>query len=114
MIGKELLEKKPVSLAHIKNFLETRDNGGKEATFEQTQTLDYATKFSKLSADKAESLHNNLLNLEGMTDEIAVKAVDFLPEDAEAFKLLLPKPGALTDAQIEDALKLVKKHAGGS
>lgn len=114
MIGKELIEKKPVSLAHVKNFLETRDNGGKEATFEQTQTLDYASKFSKLSYDKAESLHNNLLNMEGMTEEIAVKVVDFLPDDSESFKMLLPKPGALTDAQIEDALALVKKHAPGS
>ena len=90
MLGKELLSKKPVSLVHVKDILSNRDST-KEATYEQTQTLEYVSKFAKLSKDKAESLYNNLLNLNGMTEEVAVKVVDFLPEDLEAAKLLLSK-----------------------
>lgn len=114
MIGKELLSKKPVSLAHVKELLSSRDYSTKESTYEQTQTLDYATKFAKLSNDKAESLFNNLLNLDGMTEELAVKIVDFLPEDLEAMKLLLSKPGAVSDSVLSEALELAKKHAPSS
>ena len=114
MIGKELLGKKPVSLAHVKDLLSSRDYATKESTYEQTQTLDYATKFAKLSKDKAESLYNNLLNLDSMTEDLAVKIVDFLPEDLESMKMLLSKPGAVPDNVLSEALELTKKHAAGS
>jgi DNA-directed RNA polymerase subunit F len=112
MIGKELLEKKPVSLPLIRDFLENRDNAGKEPTYEQAQTLEYATKFAKLTKDKAESLYNNLLNMENMSDEAAVKIVDFLPEDEETIKNILPKGHGLTDSQVGEIVALVKKHGG--
>ncbi|MFH0970367.1 MAG: RNA polymerase Rpb4 family protein [Candidatus Diapherotrites archaeon] len=112
MIGKEILERKPVSLSHIRDFLENRDMGGKEPSYEQTQTLDYVVKFAKLPKDKAESLFNNLLNIENMSEDVAVKIVDFLPEDEESIKILLPKGNELTDAQIGEVLALVKKHSG--
>jgi len=114
MIGKELLGKKPVSLSHVKDMLSERDYSTKESTYEQTQTLDYATKFSKLSKDKAETLYNNLLNLDGMTEDVAVKIVDFLPEDLESAKTLLAKPGSVPDSVLSEALELAKKHAPGS
>jgi DNA-directed RNA polymerase subunit F len=114
MIGKELLTKKPVSLSHVKDLLSGRDYTTKESTYEQTQTLDYATKFAKLSKDKAESLFNNLLNLDGMTEDMAVKIVDFLPEDLESMKMLLTKPGSVPDSVLSEALELAKKHAAGS
>lgn len=114
MIGKELLSKKPVSLSHVKDMLSSRDYTTKESTYEQTQTLDYATKFAKLSKDKAESLFNNLLNVDGMTEEMAVKIVDFLPEDLESMKMLLTKPGSVPDSALSEALELTKKHAPGS
>ena len=114
MIGKELLERKPVTLSHVKHVLESRDMTGKEPTFEQTQTLEYTAKFARLSNDKAETLYNNLLNMDGVNEELAVKLVDFLPEDEEGVKILLPKPNTLTDAQVGEVLALVKKHAPGS
>lgn len=114
MIGKELLGKKPISLAHVKDLLSGRDYSTKESTYEQTQTLEYATKFAKLSKDKAESLYNNLLNLENMTEELAVKIVDFLPEDLESIKMLLSKQGSVPDSVLSEALELAKKHAAGS
>lgn len=112
MIGKELLERKPVSLSHIKDFLENRDNAGKEASYEQAQTLEYVTKFAKLSKDKAETLINNLMNMDNMSEDAAVKIVDFLPEDEEALKAVLPKGHGLVDSQFEEVLSLVKKHGG--
>lgn len=112
MIGKELIERKPVSLSHVKDFLENRDNAGKDPSYEQAQTLEYATKFSKLSKDKAETLYNNLLNMENMSEEAAVKIVDFLPDDEDAVKAILPKGHTLADSQIGEVLSLVKKHGG--
>ncbi len=114
MLGKELVEKKMVSLVHVKHMLDNMDREGKEPTYEQNQTMEYSSKFAKLSHDKAESLYNNLLNIHGLSEEIAVKIVDFLPEDAEALKILLPKPNAMNDSQIADALSLVQKYAPGS
>lgn len=111
MMGKELLERKPVSLAHVRMVLEGRDLAGKEPSYEQTQTLEYATKFSKIPTDKAETLLNNLMNIDGITEEVAVKLVDFLPEDMEAAKAVLTKVGAVSDATLSEAMELVKKYA---
>ena len=94
----------------MKDVLETRDHAGKEPSYEQTQTLEYVSKFAKLSKDKAESLYNNLLNLDGMNEEMASKFVDFLPEDVETAKLLLTKASALTDGVLGEAVELTKKH----
>ncbi|MDZ4256048.1 MAG: RNA polymerase Rpb4 family protein, partial [archaeon] len=96
MIGKETLEKHPISLAHVKDLLESREST-KEASYEQNQTLEYVTKFAKLKKEDAEGLYNNLMNIEGMNEDAAVKIVDFLPEDAEALKLILPKSSKLEE-----------------
>ncbi|MEK6821110.1 MAG: RNA polymerase Rpb4 family protein [archaeon] len=111
MIGKELLGKKPVSLSRVRELLEDRATVEGEASYEQTQTMDYVSKFAKLSKDKAESLFNNLLNIDRMTEEAAVKIVDFLPEDAESMKQVLPKGSELSDSQMGDVLTLIKQHA---
>ena len=113
MLGKELLSKKPVSLVHVKELLTNRDST-KEPTYEQAQTMEYVSKFARLTKDKAESLYNNLLNLDGMTEEVAVKVVDFLPEDVETAKLLLPKNASVSDSVLSEAVELAKKHATGS
>lgn len=108
MIGKELLEKRPISLSHVKDLLENRDSA-KEATYEQNQTLEYAVKFAKLKKEDAEGLYNNLMNVSSMSEEAAVKIVDFLPEDEEALKLILPKTSKVEESAFGEVLDLVKK-----
>ena len=110
MIGKEVLEKKAVSLAHVKNFLENRDTT-KAVTFEQTQSLEYAQKFAKVPFSKAEGLFNNLLNIEEMDEELASKVVDILPEDMDTLKLLLSKNSKVSEANLSAVLDLVKTHS---
>ncbi len=109
MIGKEILERKAVSLAHVKHFLESRDTT-KTATFEQTQSLDYAQKLSKVAYSKAEGMFNNLLNIEGVDEEFASKVVDILPEDEETLKLLLQKNSKVSESSFSAILDVVKAH----
>ncbi len=111
MIGKETLEKKPITLAHVKKILEARKDAiSKEPTYEQTQTLEYVNSFARISPDTAESLFNNLLNMENMTEEAAVKIVDLFPEDVEALKLILPKGAKIEEAQHAEIVELLSKH----
>jgi DNA-directed RNA polymerase subunit F len=110
MIGKEVLERKAVSLAHVKHFLESRDTT-KAATFEQTQSLDYAQKLSKVPFGKAKGMFNNLLNIDGVDEELASKVVDILPEDVETLKMLLPKNSKVAESNFSSILDLVKTHS---
>lgn len=110
MIGKEVLEKKAVSLAHVKKFLEDRDTT-KAVTFEQTQSLEYALKYSKVPFAKAEGLFNNLLNIDEVDEELASKIVDILPEDIEMLKLLLPKNSKVSESNLSAIMDLVKDHS---
>jgi DNA-directed RNA polymerase subunit F len=113
MIGKELIEKKQIPLAHVREILKERD-GDAEPSYEQTQTMEYVNKFAKVSKSDAEGLLNNLLNIQNMEEEVAVKLVDFLPEDVEGVKLLLSKNSKLDDSQIREAFDLVKKTVSKS
>lgn len=113
MIGKQLIEKKQIPLAHVREILKDRE-GTAEPSYEQTQTMEYANKFAKISKDEAEGLLNNLLNIPNMDEEMAVKLVDFLPDELDGVKLLVSKGSKLDDSQLKEAFDLVRKTASKS
>ena len=110
MIGKELLGKKPVSLAEVRELLKSRTENG-TPTYEQTQSDEYVKKFARLSKAKALELNEELLKIEGLDGELRVKISDLLPEDLEALKVLLPKNAKISEQDLNGILKHVKKYA---
>ena len=110
MIGDKILERKVLTLTEAKDILAERKKD-KELTYEQDMTLKYAKTFSKLTPKKAEKLLSELMKLEGMTEELAVKVADILPTEKEVFRLLLPKDTELSDETIAQAMELAKKYS---
>jgi len=105
MIGKKILEDKPVTLAEVKEILQTRKDDG-ELTYEQKVTYDYAKKFGKSKKVK-EALET--LIAAGIDDKMAVKLVNAAPKTSEQIKLIFEKARfTLKENQIAKILEVVK------
>lgn len=100
MIGKEVLEEKPVTLAEVRQVLNKIKKEG-ELTYEQKVSLDYANEFGKAAVSK---VHEALkkLNAEEIDDKIAVKILDIMPKTKEELGLIFEKVRFdLTEAKIK-------------
>jgi DNA-directed RNA polymerase subunit F len=77
-----------------------------ELSYEHGCALDYLQKFSKLNKKDAESMLAQLLNL-GLTEKMAVKIIDILPENAEELKVVFYRSDLPENA--EDVLDVICK-----
>lgn len=109
-LPKKILEKEFISNAEMKEIIS--DVG--EIGSLQRRTLEYVSKFSKLSPKKAKELREKLLSLEDITEEEAVMIVNILPRTAEELrdifhhrKTILPKEF------IDKILQLINEYIEG-
>lgn len=109
MIGKEIIEKRPVSLAYVQELLKERKKE-KELSYEQENSLKYSKNFSKISLKKTNDLIKELMKIEGITPEIAVKIADILPTEKEIIELILPKEMKAKAEVLAKALEIVEKY----
>lgn len=86
----EVLEEAPVSLAVLKDRLQTM-KADEELTFRAEKTSSYLEGFPILSIKEAESLSQKImeLNVPRLKDRHIVKIVDILPKDLDSLRLLL-------------------------
>ena len=110
MIGEKILEEKYVCLAQVKELLKDRKTEDKEPTYEQAGTTKYVKQFAKLTDKQAEKLIDELMKLEGITVEFAVKIADILPKDKEIVKIMVKKGETISDETIEKILELTEKY----
>lgn len=110
MIGKKVLEDRPVTSAETKAILEEAVKKGKELNYEQKTTLEHLAKFAKMSSDEARKKVEELMKSNAkIKPEIAVKLVDLLPEDEDDVRAIFAKERfALTKEEIEGILKLIR------
>jgi len=113
MLEQKIIESKPITLVEVKELLKERGKLG-ELTYEQNLTQKYASKFAKLSKAQAAKLLNELNNIPGMADELAIKIVDILPTDLEILELLIPKNSSIKKDSFQPIIDLVKKFAADS
>jgi DNA-directed RNA polymerase subunit F len=109
MIGKEIIDKKPVSLVKIKEILKERNKEG-ELTYEQKTTYDYVKKFAKLTAAKQKKLLADLQSIEGIEEAFALKISDVLPDNLEVLKLMAHKNSKASEDDLKKAFDVVKKY----
>lgn len=110
MIGEKILEEKFVCLPQIKELLKDRKVEDKEPTYEQAGSTKYAKQFAKITDKQAEKLIEELLKIEGMTQELAVKTVDILPKDKEVAKTMIKKGETVSEENIDKILELTEKY----
>ncbi len=109
MIGKEIIQHKPVPLAEVHKILVAREEED-ELGFEQKNALEYSGKFSHVSPEKAEELMNKLMELPFVSDAMAVKLVDLLPKDENLVKLIFAQEKRdLTEGEIKEVLDIISK-----
>ncbi len=110
MIGKKLLNTDPVSLAEAKELIESRKKEG-ELSYEQNLTLEYTKKFTKLSADDARALMNELAQMPNLTRRHAVELVDIFPKNLDELRLIFSKEHfTFTDEQLQGVLAVLDKY----
>ena len=106
----EIISEDLVSNARAKEIIEDKEKKG-ELKFEQKNTLDVLKKFVKLDSGKTNALVEDLKKVEKLRERHVMNIVNFLPEDRDDLRAILGKEySSLTDDEIDQVLKTVKKH----
>ncbi|MEM2522329.1 MAG: RNA polymerase Rpb4 [Candidatus Bathyarchaeia archaeon] len=105
----EKFKEKNLTIAQVKKILE--ELGEENLDQFQKRTLDYAFKFSKIDAETAEKLVEQLVK-EFDVDEIeAVQIVNCMPESVEELRVFLGGGRKIFDAsKLEAMVKLLNEH----
>jgi DNA-directed RNA polymerase subunit F len=88
MAGREILEKREVTLAEVKKHLEERQGEG-DLTLTHRVTLDYVTKVAKLQdAEKGRELVEKLVGM-GLQRSTAIQVVNIMPKNTDELRTCL-------------------------
>ena len=82
MIGKEILETKPISGAEVKEILEDFSNDN-ELNYEQHLTLNHLARFKRYSLEDSKEIVEKLQSEFGLRDKVAVHIVDLAHKDLD-------------------------------
>ncbi|MBU3967948.1 MAG: RNA polymerase Rpb4 family protein [Euryarchaeota archaeon] len=114
MIVKQVLKEDVLTLPEVKNILdnirEEREAEGKELGYELRKAISHAESFSKISPEKSRELVNELLKLEKMKPEIAIRIADVLPLSNDEIRTIYAKERyTLSEEELKQILELVVK-----
>jgi len=84
---RKVLKVQPITIPQVKDLLKAI--GEENLDQFQRRTLDYASKFSKLSADSAEKLLKELKEKAELEEEEAVQIVNCMPRSIEELRVFL-------------------------
>ena len=111
MIGRRTIDVKEVPLAEVREILEMPSDI--EAGFEQTKTLDYSKKVTKLEKANAYEMIDELMAAVAKINHAkAVKITDLMPKTPEEIAQLFAKETfTLTEDETAKIIEIVKKHS---
>lgn len=110
VIGREVKNTRNATLGEVKEILEKRAEEG-DLGFEQHTTLEYSQKFARLSKEEGNKLVKELLDMEKLNEDAAVKIADVLPVDETQVRIILAKERySLSPEEIGEVLKIVGKY----
>ena len=111
MIGKKMVSEKFVPLFEVKDMLSVR-NKEDELTYEQQQAFDYSKKFAKLTPAKGAKLSKELQAIEGLDEDFIVKAIDIVPKDIDAARLIFYKTSdSFDEEKLKQVVAVTSKYA---
>ncbi len=100
-----------LSLAEVKEILEREKQERGELGPEQAYSLAHAVAFSKLDAQEARPLLQDLLKLQAMSPLAAYKITDLMPTHMDDVRSIFAKERVVPDkAEVERILEMVVKH----
>jgi len=103
------MDSKPTTTAEAKRTLEKVKQ--EELGEFQRRTLDYASKFSRISPAKAEKLTRELTDKHQLERKESIQIANAMPLTIEELRSILTVKGRIIGGtQLEDILKLVKAY----
>lgn len=109
MIGRKIIDSKDITLGEVSEVLNV--STGEELGFEQSKTLEYAKKFEKIPKGGAETAIEELMQIEKISRQKAVKIVDIAPtNEAEVRVIFVKEIFTLSDEDVKKIIDIVGKH----
>jgi len=114
MTFKDVLEFKYITISEAKEILEKLVEKRKESgelIFETRKTMNYLNTISKLSGEDSRKLVDEIKSLPYVTEEIAIKIADLLPDLPDEVRVIFAKERiTINPEQIQAILDIVKKY----
>jgi len=116
MIIKKVISEELVTLPEIRDILnnikDEREKAGQELRYEQKRAVEHANKFSKVGARESREMVNELLTLEKMKIDIAVRIANLCPRTKDELRAIYAKERfTLNEAELKAILDVVGKYA---
>jgi len=116
MIVKQIISEEILTLSEVRELLDNikveREKESKELGYELRKAISHAEIFSRLTPEKSRELMNDLLKLEKMKPEIAVRIADILPLSNDEIRSIYAKERyTLTEQELKQILELVARFA---
>ena len=98
------------AIVEVKSMLE-KEQESRELTYEQNLALQHVQTFVKITPTKAKKLYKELVDLEFMSEENAMKIVDIMPEEAEDVRAVFAKERfTLEEGDADKILSIVEQY----
>ena len=106
---RKVLKTQPISIPQVRKLLLAI--GEENLDQFQRRTLDYASKFSKVSPESAENLLEELKEKAGLDEEEAVQIVNCMPKSIEELRVFLAGGRKIVEtSKLELILNLLDKY----
>ncbi len=115
MIIKKVISEELITLPEVRATLNSikdeREKAGQELRYEQKRAVEHANKFSKVGAKESRDMVNELLTLEKMKLEIAIKIANLCPRTKDELRAIYAKERfTLNEAELKAILDIVVKY----
>ncbi len=110
MIVKRVIREELVTIAEAKEVLDRvkKERADEELGYELKKVIRHVDAFSKMTAERSRNLVNDLLKLEKMKPEIAIKIADILPRTRDELRSIYAKERfILTTEDLDRILDIV-------
>lgn len=102
-----VLEKKEITVAEAKRLLEER---AEDLDPLQRRVLDYTNRFSRLSAEDATKLVEELTGVDMLKNELAVQIANSMPGSVEEVRAFLGRQRIISEETINAILGKIEKY----
>ncbi len=115
MIIKKVISEELLTLPEVRDMLnhikDEREKVGVELRYEQKRAVEHANAFSKLDGKASRVMVNELLTLEKMKLDIAIKIANLCPGSRDELRSIYAKERfTLSDAELVAILDIVAKY----
>lgn len=116
-IFKEILDEEYLTTSEVKEILEEIESERavdeeREMRYELTRAVEHVNRFGVLDPEDTRELAQELAELEKVTEEIAFKITDLLPQDRNELRAVFAKERyALEGEELDEILNIVARYA---